>query len=168
MADLRASIQKTQTQIATGQLIERGSDDPAVAAQLRTIARRDALNAVEGDNAAQLDQDLTAASDELEAVTSLLQRARELAVQAANTPTGDNGRQVIALELSQLSEELFTRANGTALTGEPLFADIISRSTSLKAVVDGWAAAKAPNGSRLPSTMAKTAARKASDFDVDQ
>ena len=30
------------------------------------------------------------------------------------------------------------------------------------------AAARAPNGSRLPSTMAKTAARKASDFDVDQ
>ncbi|WP_296719057.1 flagellar hook-associated protein FlgL [Erythrobacter sp.] len=126
MADLRAGIERQQTQIATGVRIERGSDDPAAAAQLRSIARREALASVEGDNAAQLDQDLGAASTELEAVTALLQRARELAVQAANDPTGADGRQAIAFELEQLSEELFTRANATSLTGEPLFAGLSS------------------------------------------
>ncbi|MEQ5788037.1 flagellar biosynthesis protein FlgL [Erythrobacter sp. NFXS35] len=126
MADLRAGIERQQTQIATGVRIERGSDDPAAAAQLRSIARREALAGVEGDNAAQLDQDLGAASTELEAVTALLQRARELAVQAANDPTGVDGRQAIAFELEQLSEELFTRANATSLTGEPLFAGLSS------------------------------------------
>jgi flagellar hook-associated protein 3 FlgL len=126
MADLRAGIERTQTQIATGNRIERGSDNPAAAAQLRNVARREALASVEGDNAAQLGQDLGAASDELEAVTSLLQRARELAVQAANTPTGPDGRQAIAFELQQLTEELFTRANGSSLTGEPLFAGLSS------------------------------------------
>jgi len=126
MADLRAGIERTRTQIATGQRIERGSDDPAVAAQLRNVARRVSLDSVEGDNAAQLSQDLTAATDELESVTSLLQRARVLALQAANTPTGDNGRQAIAVELAQLTQELFTRANGVALTGEPLFAGLSS------------------------------------------
>lgn len=126
MANLRAGIERTQTQIATGQRIERGSDDPAAAAQLRSLARREALASVEGDNAAQLGQDLGAASEELEAVTALLQRARELAVQAANTPTGADGRQAIAFELQQLTQELFSRANGTALTGEPLFAGLSS------------------------------------------
>lgn len=126
MADLRAGIERTRSQIATGRRIERGSDDPAAAAQLRTIARREALARVEGDNAARLGQDLGAASEELEAVTALLQRARELAVQAANTPTGPDGRRAIAAELEQLSEELFTRANGTSLTGEPLFAGLSS------------------------------------------
>ncbi|MBA4043495.1 MAG: flagellar biosynthesis protein FlgL [Erythrobacter sp.] len=126
MANLREGIERARTQIATGNRIERGSDDPAAAAQLRAVARREALSSVEGENAARLGQDLQAASDELEGVNELLQRARELAVQAANTPTGDVGRRAIGFELQQLSEELFSRANGTTITGEPLFAGLAS------------------------------------------
>jgi flagellar hook-associated protein 3 FlgL len=122
MADLRNGIERSRTQIATGRKFERGSQDPAGAAQLRSVARREALLRVEGDNAAVVGQDLGAAADEIEAVTALLQRARELAVQAANAPLGADGRRAIAFELEQLREELFTRANGTSLTGEPLFA----------------------------------------------
>ncbi|NCP14671.1 MAG: flagellar biosynthesis protein FlgL [Sphingomonadales bacterium] len=122
MADLRSGIERTRSQIATGRKIERGSQDPAAAAQLRSVAQREALASVEGDNAARLGQDLGAAATEVEAVTALLQRARELALQAANAPTGADGRQAIAAELEQLSQELFSRANGTSLTGEPLFA----------------------------------------------
>lgn len=126
MADLRAGIERTQTQIATGQKIARGSDDPAAAAQLRNVARRQVLADAEGDNAARLEQDLGAASTEVQAVAALLQRARELAVQAANTPTGADGQRAIAFELEQLGQELFARANGASLTGEPLFAGLSS------------------------------------------
>ncbi len=122
MSDLRGGIERARSQIATGRRIERGSEDPAAAAQLRSVARREALAKVEGDNAARLGQDLGAASNEIEAVTALLQRARELAVQAASTPAGDRARQAIAFELEQLGEQLFGRANATSLTGEPLFA----------------------------------------------
>jgi flagellar hook-associated protein 3 FlgL len=122
MADLRAGIDRTRAQIATGQRIERGSEDPAAAAQLRSVARREALASVEGDNAARLGQDLGAAAEEVGAVTELLQRARELAVQASSTPTGPDGRRAIAVELEQLTEQLFSRANAASLTGEPLFA----------------------------------------------
>ena len=122
MADLRTGIERTRAQIATGRKIERGSQDPAAAAQLRSVARREALARVEGDNAARLGQDLGAAATEVQAVTALLQRARELALQAANAPTGADGRAAIAAELEQLSQELFSRANGTSLSGEPLFA----------------------------------------------
>lgn len=122
MADLRAGIERTRTQIATGLKFERGSQDPAAAAQLRSVERRQALAVVEGDNAARLGQDLGSAADEVQAVTNLLQRARELAVQAASTATGADGRRAIAFELQQLGQELFSRANGTSLTGEPLFA----------------------------------------------
>jgi len=126
MADLRDGIERARTQIATGNRIERGSDDPAAAAQLRSVARRERLAAVEGDNAARLGQDLGSAADEVEAVEALLQRARELAVQAATATTGADGRRAIAFELEQLNEELFSRANGAALTGEPLFAGLSS------------------------------------------
>lgn len=126
MANLREGIERTRSQIATGNRIERGSDDPAAAAQLRAVTRREALSGVEGDNAARLGQDLRSATDELEAVNTLFQRARELAVQAANTPTGPQGREAIGFELRQLADELFSRANGAALTGEPLFAGLSS------------------------------------------
>lgn len=126
MSDLRGGIERIRTQIATGQKIERGSDDPAAAAQIRLVDRRERLASVEGDNAARLGQDLTSAADEMNAVTTLLQRARELAVQAANAPTGPDGRRAIGFELGQLGEELFARANAVTLTGEPLFSGLSS------------------------------------------
>jgi len=126
MADLRGQIERTRAQIATGQRIARGSDDPAAAAQLRSIARRETLTMAERDKAARLGQDLASASSEVAAVTTLFQRARELAVAAASTATGPDGRQAIATELEQLGAELFTRANAVTLSGEPLFAGLAS------------------------------------------
>lgn len=150
MADLRGQIERNRTQIATGQRIERGSDDPAAAAQLRSVARRAALAEVEGDNAARLGQDLGAAATEVEAVTALLQRARELAVQAANTPTGADGRQAIAFELEQLSEELFSRANGASLTGEPLFAGLSSGQAFTRDAAGNVTYAGTPTSGAVP------------------
>lgn len=124
MAELRAGIERTRSQIATGRRLERGSDDPAAAAQLRSVARRETLIGVEADNAARLGQDLGAAANEVQAVTAVLQRARELAVQAASAPLGADGRRAIAFELEQLGQELFARANATTATGEPLFAGL--------------------------------------------
>lgn len=122
MGTLRESLESLQQQIATGERISRGSQDPAAAARLRVLERRERLAAVEEDNATRLAQDLTTGSTQLAGVTSILQRARELAVQAANDTTGPEGRAIIARELAQMEEELFTRANGVTLTGEPLFA----------------------------------------------
>jgi flagellar hook-associated protein 3 FlgL len=150
MAELRGRIEQNRTQIATGQRIERGSDDPIAAAQLRSIARRGALAKVESDNAAQLRQDLGAASTELEAVTALLQRARELAVQGANTPTGAEGRRAIAFELEQLSEELFSHANAAALTGEPLFAGLSSDPAFIRDAASNVTYAGTPASGAVP------------------
>lgn len=122
MSTLRGSLQKLQSQIATGQRLERGSDDPAAASRLRALMRSERLGEIEAENAAKLEQDLTVGSDEVARVSDILIRARELAVQAASDTQGDEARAVIAEELEQLSEELFARSNALTLTGEPLFA----------------------------------------------
>ncbi|MCZ8134713.1 MAG: flagellar biosynthesis protein FlgL [Porphyrobacter sp.] len=150
MAELRGAIERNRTQIATGQRLERGSDDPAAAAQLRSVARRGALAAVERENAARLGEDLGAASTEVEAVTALLQRARELAVQAANTPTGADGRQAIAFELEQLTEELFSRANAASLSGEPLFAGLSSDPAFVRDAAGNVTYAGTPESGAVP------------------
>jgi flagellar hook-associated protein 3 FlgL len=150
MAELRSGIERTRSQIATGRRIERGSDDPAAAAQLRAVARRETLATVEGDNAARLGQDLAAGAEEVEAVSALLQRARELAVQAANTPLGPDGRRTIAFELEQLTEELFTRANAVSLTGEPLFAGLSSGAAFTRDAAGNVTYAGTPDSGAVP------------------
>jgi len=122
MNGLRSQIDRAQTQIATGSRIERGSQDPAAAAALRVLDRRARLTEAASANAAQLGQELGLADRELQGVSALLQRARELAVAAGNSPLGPTGRAAIAAELAQLQQELFTRANATTPGGEPLFA----------------------------------------------
>ena len=150
MSDLRGQIERTRTQIATGSKFERGSQDPAAAAQLRSVARREALSRVEGDNAARVGQDLGAAADELESVTALLQRARELTLQAASTPTGPDGRRAIAIELEQLGQELFSRANATSLTGEPLFAGQSSGPAFIRDALGNVTYAGTPQSGAVP------------------
>ncbi len=122
MSALRGSIETLQTQIATGQQLQRASQDPAAAARLRAITRSESLREIEEDNAAKLEQDLTSAATELEGVSEIISRARELASQAGSDTNGASAREAIAAELEQLSEELFSRANSLTLTGEPLFA----------------------------------------------
>ena len=68
----------------------------------------------------------------------------------------------IALAMSNPSVALAAEQPAAApgapvsVAGEPLFADIISRSTSLKAMVDGWAAAKAADDAAFFTSQAFT------------
>ncbi|MGY6551074.1 MAG: flagellar hook-associated protein FlgL [Erythrobacter sp.] len=137
MNNLRAQIDRQQTQIATGQRIERSSQDPAGAAQLRVLDRRARLDDAASQNAAQLAQDLGTATSQLDAVTGLLQRARELAVAAANDPLGDTGRKAIAVELGQLEIELLARANAANAAGDPLFAGLAAGPAFVREAAGG-------------------------------
>lgn len=122
MGGLRASLERLQSQIASGVRIERGSEDPIGASRLRALARLETRGATEAENAARLGQDLSETANEIAGVVSILQRARELAVSAANDPVGENGRAAIADEIEQMREELFARSNTRSITGAPLFA----------------------------------------------
>ncbi len=122
MGDLRSSIERLQSEIATGERIQRGSDDPVGAARLRALTRLERRGETEEENAARLGQDLSEASNQIEGIVSILQRARELSVAAANDPVGENGRAAIAEELEQMAEEMFARSNTLSITGAPLFA----------------------------------------------
>ncbi len=119
--DLRSQLNALQTQIATGQKLERSSQDPAAASQLRGLARAERLERVFSENADRLELDLSAASDEITGMNNLLSRARELAIAAGNETLDDSGQAAIATELEELREELFARANGFTLGGESLF-----------------------------------------------
>lgn len=122
LSSLRGTIERLQTQIASGVRIERGSDDPVGASRLRAIERLERRGATEAENATRLGQDLAGSASEIEGVVEILQRARELAVAAASDTIGEKGRAAIADELEQMADELFARSNARSITGAPLFA----------------------------------------------
>lgn len=122
LSTLRESAEDFQTQIATGVRIQRGSEDPVAASRLRALTRLEVRGATEEENAARLRQDLDETSGQISGVVEIIQRARELAVQAANDTQGESGRAAIADEIEQLADELFTRSNALSITGAPLFA----------------------------------------------
>ncbi|MEP3049900.1 MAG: flagellar biosynthesis protein FlgL [Erythrobacter sp.] len=121
MSELRAQLERLQTQVATGERLERSSQDPVAASRLRDIARSQRLEEINSENADRLELDLNIASDEITGITDLLIRARELTIGAGNDTLGQDSLDAIATELEQLGEELFTRANGVSLAGESLF-----------------------------------------------
>lgn len=101
----------TQDQLATGKRIRRPSDDPI--GMNRALELRASLRAreQEGRNAADGQMWMNLADSKLQDVVGQLQRARELAVRGA-TYIGTQEREAIALEISQLRDDIVSLANG--------------------------------------------------------
>ncbi|MFE1243047.1 flagellar hook-associated protein FlgL [Fictibacillus sp. NPDC058756] len=113
-------MSKTQEQLSTGKKISRPSDDPVVA--MKGMTYRTNLTEVE-----QYKRNLSEAynwmenSDAgLDKAASVMQRIRELTVQASNGTLEDSQREIIAKEVGQLKEHLVSVAN-TQVAGKFIF-----------------------------------------------
>jgi flagellar hook-associated protein 3 FlgL len=122
-----AGIQRSQSrafdaqeQVSTGRRINHASDDADGAA--RAVRLRGQLAGIQrqGQNADAATSWLEATESALGEVTDILQRARELAVQAGNATLSPTNRAAIADELDQLVESVRDQAN-TELDGRQLF-----------------------------------------------
>lgn len=100
-----------QNQINTGKKVNRPSDDPVVA--MKGIGYRTALDKVEQfqRNIGEVNSWLNSSDDSLDKVGSALQRANELAVQAANGTTTPEDKLKIQAEMDQLREHIQNLAN---------------------------------------------------------
>lgn len=120
--DQQVKLSKTQNQLASGKRILTPSDDPVATSQLMQL--RQTENTV-GQFQANADAAVNRLSTEegvLGSVTTLLQRVRELAIQAANATQTNDTRSFIASEVQQRLEELVGLANTRDGNGEYLFA----------------------------------------------
>lgn len=111
----------TQNQISSGRRVNTAADDPLAAGAATAIDRslaeleRFNLNAnVLGNRLNLQEGNLTQAGD-------LLQRVRELSIQAANAPLSASDRQTIAREIRQIREGLLGIANSADAAGRYLF-----------------------------------------------
>jgi len=122
MQRIQGQLDQTQQQISTGRRIVNASDDPIGA--VNALAYRESRARLE-----QFDRNANSARSNLEfeetalsTTTNLLQRVRELTVQALNSTNSPEGRGQIGVELQERAEELMQVANQQDATGRFIFA----------------------------------------------
>ncbi|OQP01863.1 flagellar hook-associated protein FlgL [Geobacillus sp. 44B] len=106
-----ARLGKYQDQLATGKKINRPSDDPVVA--MKGMAYRTNLTEVEQfkRNFSEAHNWIENSDAALDEATQVLQRIRELVVQASNDTYEASQRESIAQEVQQLTDHLVSIAN---------------------------------------------------------
>lgn len=128
MLDQQARAARTLEQLATGQRVNRLSDDPVAAARIQELERAVSQQSGYVDNIGRAQQRLAIEENALAAAGTVVRRVRELAVQASNDTTGEEGRRLIAVEMRQRLDELKAIGNSQNGEGEFIFAGAQSQS----------------------------------------
>jgi flagellar hook-associated protein 3 FlgL len=121
LGTLATRNQTLQTQIATGKRLAVPSDDAVAYRRLQTIAQATADGSAWESNIALARTVLEQADTALGSVTSRLQRAQELTLQAANGTLSAADHRTIAIELRGIVDDLVALANSKDARGGPLF-----------------------------------------------
>lgn len=122
MLNQQSSLANTQNQVTTGKRINVASDDPTGAAQALSLNHILASNAQYTSNIDAANTRLTTEGGALDSVTSLLDRARTLALNGINGSLSPSDRQNMATELTQIRDQLVQLGNTTDTNGAALFA----------------------------------------------
>ena len=101
LQNLNSQINNTQEQVSTGKRVNKPSDDPVAAARIlkldQEVQRIDTYNR----NATLATNRLELEESTLDSATDILQRVRELTVQAGSGTLSNNDRASLAAELRQ-------------------------------------------------------------------
>ena len=100
-----------QTEVATGRRVNLPSDDPQAA--LRILPLRGQLRDLQqmNSNGSLARETLDTSAASLEDASGVMQRARELATQAANSTLSNSDRQSLGAEIDQLLGQMLSIAN---------------------------------------------------------
>ena len=131
-------LNESQLKLATGKSINKPSDDPSAATQLLK------LSAITS-NINQYERNIESARNQLELqesvmanITNVLQRVRELVVQANSAAQSDESRAVIADELRNRIDELLQYGNTKDPDGEYIFSGYNARTAAFVKTASGF------------------------------
>lgn len=119
--ELRSRAESLQSAIGTGQRLERGSDDPVGASQLRSLSRESRFAQISAAAGARVSSDLALTDSGLSDFAAYVTRAKELAVQGATGTLTAAQRAGIGTEVNEIYGELVRLANSRDSAGHALF-----------------------------------------------
>ncbi|MBC7984413.1 MAG: flagellar hook-associated protein FlgL [Candidatus Obscuribacterales bacterium] len=126
--DQQTQLARTQDQVASGKRILTPADDPVSAVHILELDRVRAELDQYGRNARTAVARLNVEEQALADSGLLLQRVRELAIQANNASTAQSDREAIATELASRVQELMDIANRTDGSGEFVFSGFATKT----------------------------------------
>lgn len=121
ISDLQVAQTRTQQQLSTGRRILTPADDPVSSARAMVVTQSDAMNEQFSTNRQNAKSSLSVVEGTLAGVTSLLQDAKVLTINAGNGALSASDRASLATELRGQFDQLLGLANTTDGTGNYLF-----------------------------------------------
>lgn len=143
---LSSDISRAQAQVSSGLRIGKPSDDPVGAARVSQI-RRDQADLAQWSSNADLGAGVAGRADTVLAnISTQVDRARELMIQARSGTYSASDRASMAGELRGIAQDILAQMEATDANGQPLFPE----GEPLKLPIG--------NGLALPATVSRAAA----------
>ena len=127
--DSQVALAKTQNQVATGKKLQTAADDPIGAARVEGLQRKLADNEQYKRNSNIVGSRLSYEEQTLADITSVLQSARDTALQGGNATLGADERKMLAGQVRQNLAALMDMANRQDANGDYLFAGTSTSTT---------------------------------------
>lgn len=143
-----ANVTRTQEQISTGNRILTPADDPVASVRLLQLEQQQNVLNQYAENLTAAKNSLTQEEVSLNSANTILQRVRELAVQAGNGALSSKDRASIAAELQECEDELLGLMNTRNARGEYLFAGFQGKTQPFVRQADGSYAYQGDEGQR--------------------
>lgn len=133
-----AGVNDLYNQVSTGKRITQPADDPISTVRLLLLeAENAALTQYQG-NIDTLERDLAREESVLGSMNTVLQRMRDITLQAGNGSYGSGERDALAVELEELVGLLQEYGNYQQANGQYIFSGTKSQTQPIQASVDGF------------------------------
>ena len=132
-------VARTQEQIASGQRVLKPSDDPVASTRILEIESDLAISKQYQRNIDNVEGRLQRAEVQIDNVEGVIDRVRELVIQAGSGALTNQDRQQITVEINQRLEELVDLTNARDENGNYIFSGFKTDTASFAAVGDNYA-----------------------------
>lgn len=143
-----SNLIRTQEQISSGNRILTPADDPVASVRLLQLEQQQAILGQYKENLTAAKNSLTQEETTITSVGKVLQRIRELAVQAGGGALSGEDRKSIAKELSEREGELLNLMNSRNARGEYLFSGFLGKTEPFLRNPDGTFSYQGDEGQR--------------------
>lgn len=137
LQDLNVNLNQTQEQVSTGKRVNRPSDDPVAAARILKLDQEVGRIETYQRNVGLAENRLQLEESSLSSMIDIIQRVRELTVQAGNGSLTANDRQSISAELKQRLQELASQANTQDSAGSYIFSGFQGETPAFAKNING-------------------------------
>ncbi|WP_339079531.1 flagellar hook-associated protein 3 [Pseudomonas sp. TMP9] len=143
-----ANLIRTQEQISSGNRILTPADDPVASVRLLQLEQQQAVLGQYKENLTAAKNSLAQEETTITSVVNVLQRVRELAVQAGGGALSAEDRKSLAKELSEREGELLNLMNSRNARGEYLFSGFLGKTEPFQRNPDGTYSYQGDEGQR--------------------